>query len=107
MAGPRLLVPRAQLVDRVHERPHGIDGRVREDAVPEVEDVSRPAGRLREDGGDALANDPRRREQRAGIEIPLDRTMRADPPPCLRERDSPVDADDVSARGRDELEIAR
>ena len=39
------LPPAAQLVDHVHQRHHVLEGRVGEQAVPQVEDVPRPPGR--------------------------------------------------------------
>src|SRR5262245_29216558 len=70
-----------QLVYRVDARPHVVDGGGRQHAVSEIEDVPWPAGRLTQDGRDALADLRDGREQRHRIEVPLHRHVRPEPAP--------------------------
>src|SRR5437879_3155601 len=75
----------------------GLDRRLGEHAVPEVEDVSGPPPGARQDVAHPLGERGAGREQGRGVEVPLDRP-RADPAPRLVERDAPVHADDVATR---------
>ena len=65
-----------------------------------------PACRLEDGVGRALYAVPRPQEQ-SRIEVPLDAAVRPDLLPALAERDAPVEADDVAARGRHRLEQVR
>ena len=78
----------------------------RQDAMAEIEDVSDLAG-AREDVGDPRADLRRRREQRAGIEVALQRDAVADPPAHLVDPDPPVDAEHVGAARRVVIEVRR
>ncbi len=80
--------------------------RLRQDAVPEVEDVSDPAARPPQHVARALANHVCRRQQHRGVEVALDSKV-ADMPPPLVQRHAPVERHDVRSRLRDQLEQAR
>ena len=75
--------------------------------MAEVEDVARAAAGSVEDvvggGLDALP----RAEQDGRVEVPLDAALRADGEPALVERDAPVEADRVAARGGHRAEQVR
>ena len=78
------------------ERLHVLDGRHRQDAVSEIEDVSGAPGGAREDvirRGDRAVD---RSEEERRIEVALDRPIGSDFLPCLIERRAPVDADHLS-----------
>src|SRR3989449_8251037 len=66
-----------QVVDDVHEGPDVLDGRPGQDAVSEIEDVARPAGRAVEDVFHALTDVRRLGEEHRRIEVPLHRDVRA------------------------------
>ena len=85
-------------VDVLREHLHVLDRRGRQDAVPEIEDVTRPAADAREDVVGLLEHPRRRAEQQRRIEIALDAAVGADARPRLVDRDAPVGADDVAAR---------
>src|SRR5262245_3161232 len=89
------ILPRAQLVNRVDQRAHMIDRCLRQDAVPEVEDVSWSAAGALQDGGGAAPDVGRRGEQCHRIEIALHAAVVADGLPGGVEVEAPVDADDV------------
>src|ERR1700730_17342366 len=79
----------------------------REDAVAEIEDVTRPATRLPQDaprpGHDALD----RAEQYPGIQVALNSAAEPDSLPACVKVDAPVEGDDIGAAGRDQLEQPR
>src|SRR5580658_10405186 len=94
------------LVDEFGEAAEMVARRLREHAVAEVEDVSGPAGREREDLPRLAFDDIERREHHPGIEVALDAEV-ADPAPRLIERQAPVDADDVRTAACHRLEEMR
>src|SRR5215471_499090 len=69
-----------------------LDWRFRQYPMPQVENVSRPAPGLRQDGGSAGAQLFPVSKQNYGIKIPLDGAIKIQILPCLIERDSPIDA---------------
>ena len=68
----------AQLMHGVDHQLHVIDGRAREDAVAEIENVAGAVVRLLEDAFDLCANHVRLREQHHRIEVPLNPHVVAD-----------------------------
>ena len=75
----------------------------REDAVPQVEDVAGPPVVLGEDPAGRLLDALPGPQEQHRVQVPLDGPV-ADEPPALGQRDPPVEADDVAARGRLEVE---
>src|SRR5256712_12741170 len=82
---------------------------LRQDAVPEVEDVPAPTSRLAEHGARPFRHDRERRETDRGVEIALDGASVADAPPSLGQTDTPIDAHSLAdTRGEpEELGITR
>src|SRR5205085_7791012 len=81
------------------ERLHVLDGGCRQNAVTEIENVARSsAGTLQHIVGRG-EHAIERREQKRGIEIALDRAVVSDTVPGFVERNPPVGANDVAARG--------
>src|ERR1700693_4225613 len=79
----------------------GLDRCLREDAVPEVEDVpGAPRGAGKDVPHLALEVRPRRDES-TGVEVALDGAVRTDALACDVERDAPIDADHVAAGARE------
>src|SRR5438309_7355953 len=81
----------------VHDALQRLDRRLREHAVPEVEDVARAARGPVEHVADSLLELGERREQRRRIEVPLNRPVGTDALPRDVEGNAPVHADDVGA----------
>src|SRR5205807_5842398 len=82
-------------------------GCLRQHAVAEVEDVSRPSTCSREHCTCLGGCDSVRSDESGGLEVALDAEPTPDPQPGLVERQPPVDADDVAAGSRHELEEVR
>src|SRR5581483_11827496 len=90
----------ARLVDEVDETAKDVGVGLGVDAVPQVEDVARPSPRGGEDRpGLGLDLRPRPQEE-PRVEVALDGSILADPPPAVGEVDPPVEADDVAAGHR-------
>src|SRR5581483_5485549 len=89
-AMPHLLPGRA-FAHEPHHRLHVLAGCAGNDAVAEVEDVPRAAGRLIEDLMHAGTNHLRLGEERDGIEIALNRATVIERAPGLIERRAPVE----------------
>src|SRR2546423_8222157 len=85
----------------VHDALQRLDRRLREHAVPEVEDVARSASGPVEHVATWLLELGERREQRRRIEVPLNRPVGTDALPRDVEGNAPVHADDVAARARE------
>jgi len=85
----------------VHDALQRLDRRLREHAVPEVEDVARAARGPVEHVADSLLELGERREQRRRIEVSLNRPVGTDALPRDVEGNAPVHADDVAARARE------
>src|SRR5438105_6021387 len=95
---------------RVHEldeAAQAVARRLRENAVPQVEDVPRASTGAREHGARLARADVERPDERSGLQVALDAEVRADPRPGLVERDPPVHADDIAPRARHRLEQVR
>src|SRR4029450_13284880 len=75
--------------------------------VAEVEDVSGSAFGALEHVSRACLRSPPRAEEPGAVEVPLNPSVMVDPLPCDVERETPVDADDVAARGCAVLEQVR
>src|SRR6266550_582947 len=91
----------------MHHLHHGLqrlDRSVGQDAVSEIEDVAGPAARAAEDVTHPRLERRAWREQSDGIEVALDRARGTDALPRRIERNTPVDADHVTPRGRKVLE---
>src|SRR5262247_984255 len=105
LSGPPYAMMRTAVCSRVmhqiHDRAHGGDVGFGQDAVAEIEDVSGPAVRARENVADLTVALRGRRQQRRGFEIPLD-CLGADSRPGSIQRDAPIHADDVPT-GRGEV----
>src|SRR5712691_3524797 len=86
----------------LHDERDRVGRRLGDDAVPEIEDVPRPAARAVEHLPDLATEDIARREQSSGIEVPLDSLAALKPGPGDVEGNAPVDADHVPA-GRGEV----
>src|SRR4051794_24533178 len=82
----------------IDDRLDRADGRLGEDAVTEVEDVTGLAADLLEHARGVLLGEIARSEQHGGIEVALNRLVRADLRPALLDRRAPVEADDGPAR---------
>src|SRR5262245_34698941 len=90
----------------MHEIDDGADGRhIRfgQNAVAEIEDVTRPAARPRQDVTDLTRALRGGREQPRRIEVSLDRAV-ADARPRGIERDPPIDADHIATGRREVLQ---
>src|SRR5450759_5661131 len=92
------------LVHRLDEDLQMLQWRRRQDPVPEIEDVARPAAGTAENVAGALAHKLRRPEEHRRIEVALDAAVVADPIPARVERHPPVQRYDVWSRGRYRLE---
>src|SRR6267142_6911357 len=90
----------------IHNRADRRDFGFGEHAVPEVEDVTRPAVGAPQHVADLPRALGRGSEERRGLEIPLDR-MIANSGPRRVERNAPIDADHVSTSSREVLEKRR
>src|SRR5213594_2732114 len=84
-------------MDPVHDALQRLDRGLRQHAVPEVEDVTGTARGPVEHVAHPLLELGERREQRRGIEVPLNRPVGADALPRDVEGNAPVHADDVAA----------
>ena len=84
-------------MDDVHEAGEVVGIGSREDAVPEVEDVARPAGGLAEDRPSVRGDRVERADEEAGVQVALDAAVMPDDVPARIEVDPPVEADDVAA----------
>src|SRR5258705_6652052 len=73
------------------------DRRGRQDAVPEIEDVPRPASDALQNVFGLVEHPPWRPEQQRRIEVALDRPVESDLLPRLVNRYSPVGADHVAS----------
>src|SRR5256885_4978914 len=89
--------PPSAAMDPVHDALQRLDRRLRQHAVPEVEDVAGAARGPVEHVAHPLLERGERREQRRGIEVPLNRPVGADALPRDVEGNPPVHADDVAA----------
>src|SRR5450759_370728 len=92
------------LVHRLDEDLQILQWRRRQDPVPEVEDVARPAAGTAENVAGALAHQLRRPEEHRRIEVALDPAVVAHPLPARVEGHPPVERHDVGSRGRDRFE---
>src|SRR5256886_6530163 len=89
--------PPSAAMDPVHDALQRLDRRLRQHAVPEVEDVAGAARGPVEHVAHPLLELGERREQRRGIQVPLNRAVGADGVPRDVEGNAPVHADDVAA----------
>ena len=78
---------------------------VGQDAVPKIKDMSRAAIGSIKNIIDLKFEFAPGRQQKNGIQIPLDRSIVADAIPGLVNRQAPVDADDIAAAGSYFFEI--
>ena len=85
------------LMHVARERLDVLDRRHRQDAVAEIEDVSRPSARARQHVVGRREHAIERAEQQRRIEVALDRAVEADALPGFVERRPPVGADHVAA----------
>src|SRR2546423_6573903 len=90
----------------IHDRTNGRDVGFWQDAVAEVEDVAGPPTGALEDLPNLARALRGGRQERDGLEIPLDGTL-ADAGPGGIERHSPIDTDHVAAGGRKVFEERR
>src|SRR3989440_1872598 len=90
--------PPSAAMDPGHDALQRLDRRLRQHAVPEVEDVAGAARGPVEHVPHPLLERGERREQRRGIQVPLNRPVGADALPRDVEGNAPVHADDVAAR---------
>ena len=93
-------------MDEIDEPAQHLRVRIGEDAVAEVEDVTRPPGGFVEDGlrpgpGGLPASDRTGR-----IEVALNAAVVTDPPPGVGQRDAVIEPDDLSAGLGEDLEQA-
>src|SRR5689334_24998601 len=91
-------------MDGVHQRGDMVGRRRRNDAVAEVEDVSRSGSRGVEQGACPSRDRFRIRQQDHWIEIALERDAIADPPPRRSQIHRPVNANTLGAAVRKFLE---
>ncbi len=87
----------AELAHILHHSLHIFDRRAGNDAVAQIEDVSRTAAGLLEDLAHALAEQISAGEQQDGVEIALHRDRVAESGPALVQGHPPIEADDVGA----------
>src|SRR5579864_3935674 len=83
-----------------------LDGRVGQNAVTQVEDVTVSAGSAAKHAARPLANNVRGAEQHSRVEVPLNAQSETDAAPSLVERHAPVEGHDVRPRLRYGLEQA-
>src|ERR1700694_1769940 len=86
---------RLPFVDRLDQQLEVFEGRLGEDAVTQVEDVSRTSGGTAQDIAGAVAHELGRAPWAGGAEVALDPTLEADTLPAPVERNPPVEGDDV------------
>ena len=88
------------MVHESGERLYVLDGRAREDAVPEVEDVAGAARGATQDLLGGAVRPMARTEEQRRIEVALDGPVGPNRAPRLVQRNAPVGADDVAAGRR-------
>ena len=76
---------------------HIIDGRLRQDSMAQVKDMTGPAAGAAQDLFDSPANFSGRGKEHGWIEIPLDRDIASQAFPGFVEIYSPVHADDIAS----------
>ena len=89
--------PRAELVHGFDHGFHILHWRFRQNAVAQVENMTRPSVRAAQDLFNTPADVPWRRKEHGGIEIPLDRNIMSEAFPGRIEIYSPVHADDIAS----------
>src|SRR5690348_816155 len=86
------------LMHKLHQAPHVLDWRLRQDAMPDIEDISRAPSHLFEDMLRARLKRLPRREQRHRIKVSLQGNIVAQAAARIRHLDAPVHADDGASR---------
>ena len=70
-------------MNKIYEASDIVDGRLRKDAVSQIEDVTwSPFGPIQDVPGFAF-HDLRARKQHGGVQVPLNAPVVSDAPPCL------------------------
>src|SRR6058998_2394782 len=97
-----------------HPRMHRLDQELKildaglgQDAVAEIEDVTRSPRGATQDVARTLDHEPGRSEKHGGVEIALRTALESKAAPTLVERNPPVEGDDVRAGVDDRLQQGR
>src|SRR5579864_4822649 len=84
-------------MDVLYQRLHMVDRSLRQDAVPQIENMARTPCGLLQDRFSARAYELVLCEQHTGIEISLNRAAMLQQAPAFVERDAPIQSNDLSA----------